>query len=118
MSRRFDAGSAADRIQMRLERVRDQGSAAEDRGRQSREPARADGGRGRRPGRADADEMPDERAPGAPAAGRGRRGLARLSLPSERVRALERELSRLDAQADERRAEESRRARVSSWRRP
>ena len=51
------------------------------------------------------DEMPDERLPEPPRQGEGGEAWHVL-LPSERVRALERELSRLDAQADERRAEE------------
>ena len=49
--------------------------------------------------------MPDERLPEPPRQGDGGEAWHVL-VPSERVRALERELSRLDAQADERRAEE------------
>ena len=103
-SRRFDAGSAADRIQMRLERVRDQGSAAEDRGRRREsqlELMEAEAAHLAEEG----EQMPDERLPEPPRQGDGGEAWDVL-VPAERVRALERELSRLDAKADERRAEE------------
>ena len=103
-SRRFDAGSAADRIQMRLERVRDQGSAAEDRGR--RRESQLDVMEAEAAHTAEErEEMPDARLPEPPRQDAGREAWDAL-MPSERVRALERELARLDADADERRAQE------------
>ncbi len=103
-SRRFDAGSAADRIQMRLERVRDQGSAAEDRGRRRQsqlEVMEAEGAHAAE----EREAMPDERLPEPPRQDAVRDAWDAL-IPAERVRAIELELARLDADADERRAQE------------
>ena len=105
-ARRFDAGSAAERIQMRLERVRDQAAAAEDRRERrtrqlevleadSAEPADQ------------ADELPDAELPRLPDEGDEAGRVAWDSLSAgERMRAIELELQRLDADAEERRSRE------------
>ncbi|MBN1529884.1 MAG: AAA family ATPase [Thermoleophilaceae bacterium] len=103
---RFDAGSAAERIQMRLERVRDQAAAAsERRERRARQLAlleaesahRADEG-----ATLDEADLPKPPAEGDEAA---RTTWDALSA-ADRIRSLERELERLDADVEERRARE------------
>jgi chromosome segregation protein len=79
--RRFDAGSAADRVAMRLERARDQAAAAEERARRRRDQLELTA----------ADEAAGAEEEGSPA---------------ERIRSLEQELAQLDAGARERRDRE------------
>ncbi len=105
-ARRFDAGSAAERIQMRLERVRDQAGAAEDRReRRTRQLALLES---ESPEPQDqADKLPDAELPRLPDEGDEAARAAWDALSAgERMRALELELERLDADAEERRGRE------------
>ena len=105
-ARRFDAGSAAERIQMRLERVRDQAAAAEERHeRRTRQLEVLESESADAPDQA--DELPDAELPRLPEEGdeAGRTAWDALSA-GERLRALELELQRLDAEAEERRGRE------------
>ena len=103
---RFDAGSAAERIQMRLERVRDQATAAaERRERRAQQLALLEAeapAAGDEPAQLDDAELPRPPGEGDDAA----RAIWDRLPADERIRSLERELSRLDADAEERRGRE------------
>ena len=93
----FSARSAADRIAMRLERVREQGQAASERGvRRARELELLEAEAARDTAGA-ADGLPDERLPRPPEEDGGSTRAAWDALAStDRVRSLEREIGRLE----------------------
>ena len=93
----FSARSAADRIAMRLERVREQGQAASERGvRRARELELLEA-EAARDTAGEADQLPDERLPRPPEEDGGSTRAAWDALaPTDRVRSLEREIGRLE----------------------
>jgi chromosome segregation protein len=93
----FSARSAADRIAMRQERVREQGQAASERGvRRVRELELLEAEAARDPA-GEADQLPDERLPRPPEEDGGSTRAAWDALaPTDRVRSLEREIGRLE----------------------
>jgi chromosome segregation protein len=103
----FSARSAADRIAMRLERVRDQGQSATERGaRRARELELLEA-EAARDASAEADALPDERLPRPPEEDGGSTRAAWDALtPSDRIRSLEREIGRLESDRHARLREE------------
>ena len=93
----FSARSAAERIAMRLERVREQGQAATERGaRRERELELLEADAARHAA-SDTDALPDERLPRPPEEDGGSTRAAWESLgPADRIRSLEREIGRLE----------------------
>ena len=93
----FSARSAADRIAMRLERVRDQGQSATERGaRRARELELLEA-EAARDATGEAHALPDERLPRPPEEDGGSTRAAWDALtPSDRIRSLEREIDRLE----------------------
>jgi chromosome segregation protein len=93
----FSARSAADRIAMRLERVREQGQAASERGaRRARELELLEA-EAARDTASETDQLPDERLPRPPEEDGGSTRAAWDALaPTDRVRSLEREIGRLE----------------------
>jgi chromosome segregation protein len=105
-SSRFEAGSAAERIQMRLERVRDQAAAAAERGeRRAQQLALLQAESAHTPD--EGATLPDADLPRPPADGDDDARAAWEKLTAaDRIRSLERELERLDADVEKRRARE------------